>query len=94
MWRMIFSMSDDKKGKLKKIHVNQHVLRDNLKNKERRPAITVKSGKENLYGNRVNIYDEQGKIVATVTQPKDRKLSCGARVWIETRCKVEVINEE
>ena len=31
------------------IHVNQHVIRANMKHKKNDPVITVKSGKENTY---------------------------------------------
>jgi hypothetical protein len=81
------------KATTKKIHVNQHVIRSNLANNENKPAITVKAGNQNLYGHTVNIYDEKGEIVAVVKQPKDKKLSCGARVWVETKNRIEVIDE-
>jgi hypothetical protein len=88
------SCNKEPKPKLTRIHVNQHVIKANLKTNDNLPAITVKTGKQNLYGHTVKIFDDQGNVVAIVTQPKDKKLSCGARVWIETRNKVEVIDEE
>ena len=37
------------------IHVNQHVIRANMKHKKNDPVITVKSGKENTYCHEVAI---------------------------------------
>ena len=37
------------------IHVNQHVIRANMKHKKNDPVITVKSGKENTYCHEVEI---------------------------------------
>lgn len=71
------------------IHVNQHVIRDNLKTGARNPVITVKSGKSNKYANGVDIKDDNGKVVARVLYRPDHPLSCGARVWIETYSEVE-----
>lgn len=66
------------------IHVNQHVIRDNLKTGARNPVITVKNGKDNTYAHAVDILDEHGTITARVVYSPDKPLSCGARVWIET----------
>jgi len=84
-------MTKIKKG-IKRIHVNQHAIKRNLKRATDEPVITVKQSKDNTYGHEVLIYDKQGELVAIVTQPLDKKLSCGARVWIETLCAVEVID--
>lgn len=65
------------------IHINQHVIRANLKTGARDPVITVKQGKTNTYAHEVEI---EGPC-AVVYSP-DKPLSCGARVWIETRGKV------
>ena len=64
----------------KKIHVNQHVIRSNKKNNENNPVITVKTYKDNVYGNEVQILGE-----STVVYRPNKPLSCGAKVWIETR---------
>jgi hypothetical protein len=73
-----------------KIHVNQHVIKKNIKTGEREPVITVKSGKTNTYGHEVLIKDIAGNIVAKVIYSPDKPLACGARVWIETNNQVEV----
>lgn len=77
---------------IKRIHVNRHRISKNLKCQSYEPAITVKHGKRNLYGHEVLILDDSGNIVARVIQPKDKKLNCGARIWIESSMPVQVIN--
>jgi len=79
----------------KYIHVNQNVIRSNLK-KQRldpefvdvEPTITIKEGKSNTYCHEVEIlgpskvvYGEHGKQI----------LSCGARVVIETDSNIKII---
>jgi len=65
------------------IHVNQHVIRKNLKNKENNPVLTVKTHKSNTYAHTVEI---QGP--SRVVYSPNKPLSCGARVWIETQAEV------
>lgn len=71
------------------IHVNQHHIKHNLKNKNKRPVFTVKQGKKNTYAKEV-IINGASKIVY---QP-DNPLSCGARAWIETQAKVTLIEPQ
>ena len=84
-----------RKPKLCRIHVSQPVIRSNLK-KQRAgedgydPAITVKRGGENVYGHEVLIKDKDGNVVARVVQPRDKRLGCGARIWIESYAEVEI----
>ena len=73
---------------LKRIHINQHVIRANAKNGDSDPVITVKTSKSNDYGHTVEILDDDGNVVATVKYSPDKPLSCGARVWIETSKEV------
>lgn len=85
-----------KQGRLCRIHVSQPAIRQNQKNIRNQsgdgyaPAISCKRGKENVYGHGVRILDANGSLVAEVVQPKNKQLSCGARVWLETRNPVEV----
>jgi hypothetical protein len=65
------------------IHVNQHVIRSNFKNGTNDPVLTVKTYKSNDYAYEVEI-NGPCKIVYRPDDP----LSCGARVWIETRAEV------
>jgi hypothetical protein len=70
---------------LKRIHVNQHVIRCNTKTGEREPPLTVKTSRRNYRADSVRIEGES-EIVYSPDQP----LSCGACVWIETRAPVIV----
>ena len=68
------------------IHVNQHIIKSNLKNNANEPVLTVKTYKNNTYAHEVTIEDP-----SKVVYSKDKPLSCGARVWIETQAKVTVL---
>ena len=78
------------RGRLKRIHVNQHHIRENKKTGSRKPVVTVKEYDSNLYGHEVDILDGFGNVLATVVYRPDNPLSCGARVWIETRQDVVI----
>jgi len=69
---------------IKRIHINQHVIRSNSKTGDREPVITVKTSKQNTYCDRV-ILDGLAEIIYS----PDKPLSCGAKVWIETSDVVE-----
>ena len=68
---------------LKRIHVNMHIIRRNHKTGEREPVLTVKTSKSNDYAHEV-IIDGPSKVVYS----PDKPLSCGAKVWIETKSDV------
>lgn len=51
----------------------------------KKPVLTVKTYKSNIYANEVTITGES-KIIYS----PDKPLSCGAKVWIETNCEVLV----
>ena len=74
---------------IKRIHINMHNIRYNKKNNARKPVITVKTSKENVYGQWVKILGESDVIYSP-----DKPLSCGARVWIETNSSVVVANNQ
>jgi hypothetical protein len=71
------------------VHVNQHNIRSNIKaeSDERKPVLTVKTYKDNQYGNEV-IINGPCKVIYS----PDKPLSCGARVWIETQDEVLIVN--
>jgi hypothetical protein len=69
-----------------RIHVNQHEIRANAKDGGRRPVITVKTHKSNQYAHGVIVHGE-----CHVVYRPDKPLSCGARVWIETDARVELV---
>jgi hypothetical protein len=75
-------------AKKKIIHINQHVIKSNTKNKKSDPPITVKTYNTNDYCQEVIICDGEGNEVAKVVHRPHKPLSCGARVWIETRNEV------
>jgi hypothetical protein len=68
------------------IHVNQHVIKANRKNNEENPVLTVKTYKSNNYAHELEIKGDS-KIVYS----KDKPLSCGAHVWLETQGDVTII---
>jgi hypothetical protein len=70
---------------LKRIHVNQHVIRHNTKTGERESPLTVKTSRGNFRADAVRI---EG--ASEVVYSPERPLSCGARVWIETRAPVVI----
>lgn len=74
-------------SKLKRIHINQHHIRANAKDGTALPVITVKTYNSNDYAHEAKIMHD-GEVVATIKYQPDDPLSCGARVWIETREEV------
>jgi|TARA_B110001454_G_C12451278_1_gene322158 hypothetical protein len=70
---------------LKRIHVNQHIIRSNKKHNLNEPVITVKSSKSNNYAHEVEIKGPS-KVIYSPSKP----LSCGAKVWIETTAEVNL----
>ena len=70
---------------IKRIHINMHHIRYNKKHNAKKPVITVKTSKENVYGHRVKILGGSDVIYSP-----DKPLSCGARVWIETESEVKI----
>lgn len=83
-----------KTSKVCQIHVSQPAIRRNLKNESDNPVITVKHGGTNTYGHEIEILDKDGNVVARVIQPLGRTLSCGARVWVETKAHVRVVKRK
>ena len=73
------------------IHINQHIIKSNAKRNERCPVITCKTYKTNDYANKVIVYGQDGKEAARVIYSPDKTLSCGAKVWIETLNKINII---
>lgn len=65
------------------VHVNQHVIRRNNKEKTNDPVLTVKTYNSNIYAYEVDI-----KGPCKIIYSPDKPLSCGARVWIETESEV------
>jgi hypothetical protein len=78
------------RGLIKRIHVNQHEIKANATDGGDRAVITVKTSEGNHYGHEVALLDDQGREVARVVYRPDDPLSCGARVWIETKLEVSI----
>mgnify|MGYP003119181220 FL=1 len=72
------------------IHVNQHKIKANLKNKTNEPVITVKKGKTNTYCHAVEI---QGNSIVRYGGNEKPILPCGARVVIETQDEVKILDK-
>jgi len=70
------------------IHINQHIIKSNSKTGERKPVITCKTYKENIYGYEVEF--SKGKVVYS----PDKPLSCGAKVWIETEDNIDILTDQ
>lgn len=65
------------------IHVNQAIIKSNLKNKKTDPVLTVKNYKDNQYAHEVLIKDKHGNLIGKVVHSPEKPLNCGARVWLE-----------
>lgn len=69
-------------GLIKRIHINKHVIRANLKNNQNNPAVTVQLSTGPLRTNNVEIKGPSHLVTG------DKPLSCGARIWLETTAEV------
>lgn len=70
-----------------RIHVNQHVIRENKKKKEGEdlsPPLTIKTYKGNK-----KAYWAQINGTSRVIYNPESPLPCGAKVWIETEAEVQ-----
>lgn len=73
---------------IKRIHVNQHIIRSNKKNGMREDPITVKMGGKSHTTSFLEIRDKDGDVVVKVIYSPDKPMDCGAVVWIETLADV------
>jgi len=71
-----------------RVHVNQHVIRANAKSGENNPVFTIKSKGKNTYAHRVRVVGEMELVYSP-----DNPLSCGAKVWIETKGEIITTKE-
>jgi hypothetical protein len=76
-------------NKIARIHVNQHVIKANAKSGDRNPVFTIKQGGKNTYATRVKVKGEMELVYSP-----DKPLSCGAKVWIETRGEIELAKSD
>ncbi len=73
-----------REGLVKRLHVDQHRIKANLKDDGDRPVITVQAAGGPYKGHEAKI---NGPSTLVYTEP----LSCGARVYIVTEAEVEVV---
>ena len=73
------------------IHVNRHKIKSNSKSGKREPVLTCKTYKSNDYAHEAIIFGQDGKEAAKVIYSPNNPLKCGAKVWIETKNKVDII---
>ena len=72
-------------GTIKRIHVNQHIIKRNKKTNDTHPPLTVKWRSRTYIANTVDIAGE-----SEVVYSPDKPLACGAHVWVETYAEVTV----
>ena len=83
----------------KKIHVNQHNIKANIKRiaqakndkksitiNDLKPVFTVKEYNRNTYAYQVMVNDS-----LRLTYSPFKPLSCGAHVWLETKDNVQIV---
>lgn len=68
-----------REGPLKRVHVNRAVVAANRKSGRNDPALTVQTSKGSVQTRRV-MFRSPAQLIQS-----SKPLSCGARVWIETR---------
>jgi len=74
---------------IKRIHVNQHHIRHNLKNPDDpKPVLTVKTSRGNQKCDRVEIDGP-----STVVYSPEKPLACGAKVWVETTAEIRIVDD-
>lgn len=73
------------KGRLKRIHVNKHVIASNLKHGKNEPTITIQTYRGSTRCHAA--YFHGGAII----RDNGPQLKCGARVYIETKAEVTVM---
>ena len=73
-------------GTIKRIHVNQHMIRHNKKTGERNNVITVQWRNKSYPVKDIKIQGPSNAVYSP-----DKPLSCGAHVWVETRAEVVAV---
>lgn len=86
MSKTILHVHAMRRGVIKRIHVNQHVIRSNRKNKENNPVITIQTSKGAFAAKDIKIHGN-----SKVIYRPDKPLKCGATLWVETIAPITVI---
>ena len=74
-------------GTIKRVHVNQHIVKANKKTGAQDSVITVQWRNKSYTAKRLKILGP-----STAIYSPDKPLKCGARVWIETTAPIEIDN--
>ena len=82
---MVHNNEGDYLMAITRVHVNQHVIRANAKQGKNDPVFTIKSKGKNTYAHSVKVVGEMELIYSP-----NKPLSCGAKVWIETKGNIEI----
>lgn len=77
-----------RRGAIKRIHVNQQLIRQRTKDKDAGPCLTVQTSAGPIRAYRVDIRGP-----SSLVESVDKPLGCGARVWIETRAALSLVTE-
>lgn len=72
-------------GTIKRIHVNQHIIRANKRDGTKENVVTVQWRNKSYRVQSANILG-----TSDVIYSPDKPLSCGAHVWVETKSEVVV----
>jgi hypothetical protein len=72
---------------IKRIHVNQHIIRANKRTGAREAPIRIKMSRANIKCHAIEIHGP-----SSVVYSPDRPLACGARLWIETTAPVTALD--
>jgi len=78
-------MKELNKGYIKRIHVNQHIIKANRKNGTKDAVLTIKTTSDNIKANHIMIGDN----VRLCYAPQS-PLACGATIWIETTEEINI----
>ena len=73
------------KGYIKRIHVNQHIIKANRNNGKKDPVLTIKTTSDNIKANHIMIGDN-----VRLCYAPESPLACGATIWIETTEEINI----
>lgn len=74
-------------GTIKRLHVDKQIIAQNRKSGRNDPTITVQTSKGSYKASVVEVLGPSKFLQANACR---KPLSCGARVWIETKAEVQL----
>jgi hypothetical protein len=74
-------------GTIKRLHVDKQIIARNRKEGRDDPTLTIQTSKGSFKAS-VVLVDGPCKFIQAGPASGRKPLSCGARVWVETRAKV------